>query len=1024
MRAASPGGFRRRTGYVLLTVPRAKKVYRDARSPLDQTAIIPGDTNTYKMAKPKAKKKRNAAALIEEVVKNRADVLDLQRLWLTECPTELRRVSWIRKLDLYTNSISALPDWLSDFKNLEELNLGANRFSEFPEILLTLPRLRMLYFWDNPLIGLSPRIFELRNLEKLTLTKNGLSEFPEGFDQLTRLTSLTLAFNPVKYLPPSLFKLKGLRTLQILHMNLLSLPPEIGNLTSLSSLSIDQNPLTELPVALARCTQLRDLNVRRLKSLRFPPGDVVELGGDAVLRYLREAAHGQETVWESKLLLVGEGTVGKTWLYEALNGRNCGGSKAGLGATIGIEIGPLIIDQAGGTQMRLNCWDFAGQDITHATHQFFFSERTLFVVCWNARAGWEAGKLRKWLTNIRDRAPSARVLLVATHADQQHSDYPEKELRDEFKQITGTFKVSSLSGEGISALLRAIAVTAQELPMMGLRWPAKWRQAQQAVLGLRADGPYATIATVLETMVNSGLQEQDAAVLLRWLHELGEVLHYAAVPELAELVMLDPQWVTRHVGAVLASSDVQKAKGILTRQCLVRLWPELDDHVRQHLLGMMERFDLAYRIPDVPDHRCLVVERLQQDAAEYEALWATFGEQPEVRLRYRLKAMHPGIPTWFIARCHRFTLGLHWLRGVLFGDNRSSPRHLALIIAIESERTVDFSVRGPQPWTFLPLLTDGFEDTITSRYPGLEFERIAPCPGLRKDGSRCDFEFSVTDLEALRWPIEPQEVPEYEIRCTRCRTKHTIDTLLLGLSSATGRDEAKLAEILSAVHAEGAETREFMTQSMEAALRFIQLAFVDEWNKEQELAEQSCPTVFALYPLDGPTLTRTSTMRLQLYCMNPSCWHQVKENGVCEFKPVREGFISAARWAHKAAKWIRPAAMLLPGAVELTGEYSTAAHSFAENAKAELKLTADIFKEIKDMPELGDNPNEDLVSSRSARNHERNTNLRGLKAFLDKLPFPVMPYGGLRRIRTPEGHVLWLCPEHAAEFRQGGSSAV
>lgn len=845
-----------------------------------------------------------------------------------------------------------------------------------------------------------------------------MSELPSGIERLQELQDFRVRNNKLLQLPPQVGKLRSLVRLNLSRNQLSELPPEIGLLQHLKTMDLRDNPIAELPVELGRCPNLMTIWLSDPAQFRFPPSDVIELGTEAILRYLRAAEVGEEVVWESKLLLVGEGAVGKTWLYEALNGRRSGGNRKNDGATVGIEIGSLDLASPGDNpvNMRLNCWDFAGQDINHATHQFFFSERTLFVLCWNARAGWEAGKLRKWLTNIRDRAPGARVLLVATHRDQPHSDYPEKELCAEFTQIVGTFKVSSHTGEGVEELKQHIARYAKDLPMMGLRWPKTWRAAEQTVQGLRARNPYASFNEVRASICSCGLDERDAMVLLRWLHELGEVLHYADAPELRELVMLDPQWVTRRVGQVLASPDVQNAKGILTRGCLEKIWPDLENHVRQHLLGMMERFDLAYRIPEDQEHRCLVVERLPQNPPDYEARWKAAKDQPGVRLRYRLKSFHPGIPTWFIARCHRFTLGLHWLRGVLFGDHRHNPRHLALISARESERTVDFHVRGPQPWTFLPLLTDGFEDTVLKRYPGLSFDRIAPCPGFRKDGTPCDYEFNLKDLEALRWPEETDVDPEHEIRCTRCRTKHDIDKLLLGLSRAPSRDAQQLEDILKAVHVEGEMTRLQFSIEMEDARRFIQLAFVQEWNKAQETAEQSCPTVFALYPVEGKTLTHKSKLRLQFYCMNPHCWHSIGQPGMCEFQPRRDGLVTAARWLRTGLRWLRPVAALLPSGSQLAGEYTKELHEFATTASNELKFTADLLKELKDIPEVNGDESTKLEKASRPSDQRDKMELYELKAFLDELEFPVKPYGGLRRVRTPEGHILWLCAKHAAEF--------
>ncbi|OGC77574.1 MAG: hypothetical protein A2Z27_00115 [candidate division Zixibacteria bacterium RBG_16_50_21] len=944
--------------------------------------------------------------------------LNLQNVNISEVPPEVFELTGLTSLILNHNKLNVIPKEISTLQQLTELQIHGNRLTALPEELSKLSKLEKLGLSTNALTAIPPVIFKMKALHALKLSMNSIKILDSSIGELHDLSELRLSQCELTSLPPELGRLENLHSLKLRGNLLTVLPPEIGHLKSLESIDIYGNPIYTLPIELSQCEKLREIRLSHPELFTFPPADITQLGTTAILAYLRAAAAGSELIWESKLLLVGEGAVGKTWLYEAMNGRTSGGNRKDDGATIGIEIGSLLLQHplVGDVQMKLNCWDFAGQDINHATHQFFFSERTLFVLCWNARAGWEAGKLRKWLTNIRDRAPGARVLLVATQCDQPHSDFPEKELRTEFPQIVDTFKTSSETGEGIERLLLSISAEAARLPMMGLRWPSAWRAAQQAIKRLGATEAYCSVSQVRQLVSEFGLDDRDVNVLLRWLHELGEVLHYAEVPELASTVMLDPQWVTQRVGLVLASQIVQSANGILTRSCLENLWPDLEPHVLQHLLGMMERFDLAYRIPEDQEHRCLVVERLPQNPPEYELRWKLASGQIEVRLRYRLKSMHPGIPTWFIARCHRFTLGLHWLRGVIFGDNRHSPRHLALITANESERTVDFVVRGTKPWTFLPLLTDGFEDTISKRYPGLEFDRIAPCPGKRRDGTQCDYEFNIEDLEELRWPEEHEVEPEYEIRCPRCRTNLDIDALLLGLSRETGRDSRTLDEILNAVRDEGSKTREHFSTEMQDARKFIQLSFVQEWNKAQELEEDSCPTVFALYPIDGRTLTRTSTLRLQLYCMNPDCWHSIGTAGRCDFKPKRQWLISMARWTRSGLRWIRPVAALLPSGSQLAGEFSEDLQDFADDASNELKFTAEVFKNIKDTQEIDSEPSVLSSDDKQPRYRSDPASLHDLRKLLETLEFPVPEFGGLKRVRTPEGHILWLCEEHANEF--------
>ena len=55
----------------------------------------------------------------------------------------------------------------------------------------------------------------------------------------------------------------------------------------------------------------------------------------------------------------------------------------------------------------------------YATHQYFLSKRSLYLVVWKVTEG-EAGvqNLLQWLVNIQARAPNTPVIIVGTHLDQ------------------------------------------------------------------------------------------------------------------------------------------------------------------------------------------------------------------------------------------------------------------------------------------------------------------------------------------------------------------------------------------------------------------------------------------------------------------------------------------------------------------------------------------------------------------------------------------------------------------------------
>jgi GTPase SAR1 family protein len=246
-----------------------------------------------------------------------------------------------------------------------------------------------------------------------------------------KVTELDLSNNQLSSLPPEISQLSNLTTLYLSNNQLGSLPPEISQLSNLTTLYLHNNPLTS------------------------PPPEIFEQGTQAILTSLRERLEDSQRQWISKLLVVGEGGVGKTSLLRALRGEKFDTQES---TTHGIEIKslPLTHPTEADVTMHLNTWNFGGQEIYHATHQFFLTNHSLFLLAWNARLGFEQGKLYYWLDTIKALAPESPILLVATHIDERDADLPLKELRDNYPQIAEHCKISSKSSLGIEELRQVI----------------------------------------------------------------------------------------------------------------------------------------------------------------------------------------------------------------------------------------------------------------------------------------------------------------------------------------------------------------------------------------------------------------------------------------------------------------------------------------------------------------------------------------------------------------------------------------
>ncbi|GCB68687.1 hypothetical protein scyTo_0008261 [Scyliorhinus torazame] len=106
-----------------------------------------------------------------------------------------------------------------------------------------------------------------RCIQHLYLEGNQLQELPdELFDHLPQLVWLDLRKNRLQ-----------------------KLPAKIGNHRCLRTLLLETNPLRELPIELGNVLSLKALNLRNCP-LEFPPLDIVHLGTQIILSFLRQQA--------------------------------------------------------------------------------------------------------------------------------------------------------------------------------------------------------------------------------------------------------------------------------------------------------------------------------------------------------------------------------------------------------------------------------------------------------------------------------------------------------------------------------------------------------------------------------------------------------------------------------------------------------------------------------------------------------------------------------------------------------------
>jgi internalin A len=935
---------------------------------------------------------RNRLATVPESIGHLAGLtsLDLSRNRLATVPESIGRLAGLTSLDLSRNRLATVPESIGHLAGLTSLDLSRNRLATVPESIGRLARLTSLDLSRNRLANLPDWLADLVALAKLSVGDNRLTSVPGSLGRLTGLTNLDLWGNRLTSVPGSLGRLTGLTNLDLWGNRLTSVPRSLGRLTGLSSLNLGDNRLIAVPDSLGALAALTNLDLSG-NPLRSPLLEIAEEGTEAIKAFLHLMVKNATEAWMSKLLVVGQGGVGKTSLIKALTGHPYDPAEP---STHGIRIVDVKLNHPHRphVEMALSSWDFGGQDIYHATHQFFLTDRSLFLLLWNGRQGWEQAKLPYWLDIIKARAPHARVLLVATHTEGRPADLPLTDLKSSYPQIVGSVSVDNDTRDGIDELRRMMAIEAAKLPLMGSRWPSTWVTGVTAVT--KSGLQYATPEELQRRLTKAGVSDEShQGYLLRALHLLGEILYFNEDEELRDTIILKPQWVNEYISRVLDSPEVAARGGLLTRSHERQLWRDLQAGLRDRFLLMMEKFDLSYRITDHVTAASLVVERLPWESPPYKPQWEGALKQPggrEIRMRYQLNTLPPGIPTWFIAREHRFTTGIHWRSGALLRQTHDR-RVYGLIRADHQDKSVELAVRGPTPQLFFSILQDGFESTLR-RYRGLEITRLVPCNCNRGDGTQlgrpCMHLFQYGPL------LRRLERNVSDVECELSFSKVSVAQLLFGIVPAT------TDRIMSRLNTIEAHLDEFRIEVAWAHREFLKTL-----RRGQARAEAVCPGVFTLTPADRKLrLPGVHRLALRLYCEQPGAFHPLSEAPYIIDQP--------SRWLLTLAPYLRTLLELLKHGTPLVGPALSIPIKHLDTQLA--NETALMVELVKQLPER-------LKIDRSQADHleptEFEADYRALYALLRELD-PNEHWNGLNRTYTPEGQLLWLCRDHVQQYNR------
>jgi internalin A len=715
-------------------------------------------------------------------------------------PDAILNLANLTMLNLSVNQIKAIPDTIGNLDNLSQLFLNGNQITEIPKAIATLDNLTMLDITCNEITMIPDEIAQLANLTTLSLWGNQITTIPDEIAQLANLTALNLSSNQITSIPDEIAQLANLTTLYLFNNQIKAIPDAISNLTNLTTLSLSSNQITTIPDSITQLTNLTNLDLRSNQITAIPDAiehliklEKLDLRGNPlpispeilgsfdkvgsvedIFNYLRLLRSGEvKPLNEAKLLLIGQGSVGKTSLMERLIRDQYDKNQA---QTDGLNVETWNVE-VNSKDIRLNVWDFGGQEIYHATHQFFLTKRSLYLLVCNCRTSEEENRIEYWLKLIESFGGKSPVIIVGNKKDEQPFDINRKALREKYPNIQAIIETSCSKNEGIDELRAAILKEVGNLKEVYDLLPLTWFEVKQQLESMPED--FITYNRYLNICHENRIpEEQNQEQLIDLLHRLGLVLNFRDHPILKSTNVLKPEWVTEGIYAMLSDETLKTDnKGIFTLADLCRVLDPERYPVNRHnyLIELMKEFELCFDI-DCNPKQFLIPAILPKDEPAETVL-----EGDTLEFQYHYRILPNSIISRFIVNTSDYIHNqTYWRSGVMLAYPESEEVYnIARIKADTEDKKIFITISGRKETRreFLAIIRKEL-NKIHKNFSNLDITEWVTIP-------------EYPNIEPLNYQdlLIAEDAGESTVFVAKIRQKIDISKLLDGYASKQARQE-------------------------------------------------------------------------------------------------------------------------------------------------------------------------------------------------------------------------------------------
>ena len=426
---------------------------------------------------------------------------------------------------------------------------------------------------------------------------------------------------------------------------------------------------------------------------------------DFIKRYLRDLKKGASKDLESKVLLLGNGNVGKSCMVQRFVHKRFVKEWDSTHA-ISLEQYPKDWGKVESENLvdpyLLNFWDFGGQDIYHATHRLFMQENAVYLLLWDHKTEnspftprieggeeriYDNHKLPYWLSYARSQGKDSPVIAVQTkigpNKENKQVDYKteiERLYDHQFRSLDFHYvesKEEDWEKNGYKELAQKIQKGIEQVKSKA-KIPQPWIDIRKEIRTLqRAEKK----RLELKDFYHLAKEVENPMDVLAWLTQSGVFFYKEGL--FNDEIILDQAWAIEAIYTLFDReefyySSIASKGGKFTGKDLARIWKDNTEAEQELFVSFMLSCELCFETTEKDkeryhtsfQNRTFVAPQLLPTKEETPVITSLLESKWENKkplyIRFKHEFLHYGVIQSFIVRTQEWGISKAiWKTGIL-----------------------------------------------------------------------------------------------------------------------------------------------------------------------------------------------------------------------------------------------------------------------------------------------------------------------------------------------------------------------